>query len=217
MSAHLSELVTSQVDTYCRLGYPQLAGLTEADFRDRAAPLVAQASALPTAPTTASAGHLPVLLVVTRALIGDQARVPLLRLTGSDREGVLDRNHFSDARQGLSHYLPRPELGVPDAPLYLLVGVKRGDEHRDTAPRDALPAIAASGRTPLTIDEGISLAAVAPDLLIKNHCFMLAGSTRGDKRVPALWIADRAPKLGWCFDGVPHSWLGVASAASRLG
>jgi hypothetical protein len=34
--------------------------------------------------------------------------------------------------------------------------------------------------------------------------------------VPALWIADRAPKLGWCWDGNPHTWLGTASAAHRL-
>jgi hypothetical protein len=217
VSAHLSDTIASQVDTYCRLGYPQLADLDEEGFRKRAAPLVAQASALPTDPSTASAGQLRVLLVVTRSLISDEARVPLLRLAESDRQGVLDRNHSSDARQGLAHYLPRPELAVPDAPLYLLVGVERGDEYRDIAPRDALPAIAQRGRTPLTIDEGISLATVAPELLAKNHCFMLAGSTRGDKRVPALWISERAPKLGWCFDAVPHSWLGVASASSRVG
>ena len=82
---------------------------------------------------------------------------------------------------------------------------------------DALSVIASRGRTPLTIDEGLSLATVFPELLVKNHCFMLAGSTRGDKRVPALWISERAPKLGWCFQGVPHSWLGVASARGRAG
>jgi hypothetical protein len=216
MSAQPSNLIASQVDAYCRVGYPSLAGLTDTQFRELAAPLVSRASALPAQPTPASAGHLPVVLVVTRALIDDEARVPLLRLTSSDRPGVLDRNHASDARAGLSHYLPRPELAVPDAPLYLLVGFERGDEYRDVAPKVALPEIAARGRTPLTIDEGISVATVAPELLEKNHCFMLAGSTRGDKRVPALWVADKAPKLGWCFEGVPHSWLGVASATSRV-
>ena len=100
--------------------------------------------------------------------------------------------------------------------MYVALAVERGDEYRDVAPRDALPVIASRHRSPLTIDEGISLAAVAPHLLVKNHCFMLAGSTRGDKRVPALWIAEKAPKLGWCFDGVPHSWLGVASAGNRI-
>ena len=216
MSANLADIITSHVDAYCRVGYPSLAGLSEDEFRTAAAPCVALAATLDANPAPASAGHLPVVLVVTRALIGDEARVPLLRLPGSDRPGVLDRNHSSDARAGLSHYLPRPALAAPDSPFYLLVGVERGDEYRDVAPKDALPTIAARGRTPLTIDEGISVATVAPELLAKNHCFMLAGSTRGDKRVPALWIADKAPKLGWCFEGVPHSWLGVASAAARV-
>ena len=43
---------------------------------------------------------------------------------------------------------------------------------------------------------------------------MLSGSRRGDRRVPAMWISARAPKLGWCWDGNPHDWLGVASAGS---
>jgi hypothetical protein len=30
-----------------------------------------------------------------------------------------------------------------------------------------------------------------------------------------MWISERAPKLGWCWDGNPHDWLGVASAAGR--
>jgi len=50
---------------------------------------------------------------------------------------------------------------------------------------------------------------------VKNHCFMLMGSRRGDLRVPALWISEKAPKLGWCYDGNPHTWLGIASAESR--
>jgi hypothetical protein len=35
--------------------------------------------------------------------------------------------------------------------------------------------------------------------------------------VPAFWISERAPKLGWCWDGNPHTWLGVASAGVRTG
>jgi hypothetical protein len=72
------------------------------------------------------------------------------------------------------------------------------------------------GRTPLTIDEGIAVVAHAPYLLEKNKCFMLSGSRRSDRRVPAMWISEGAPKLGWCWDGNPHSWLGVASAGGRV-
>lgn len=55
-----------------------------------------------------------------------------------------------------------------------------------------------------------------PHLLARNHCFLLAGSRRGDRRVPGLWISAQAPKLGWCWEGNPHDWLGVASTRSRL-
>ncbi len=56
----------------------------------------------------------------------------------------------------------------------------------------------------------------APHVLERNRCFMLSGSRRGDRRVPAMWISAGAPKLGWCWDGNPHGWLGVASAAGRV-
>ena len=113
-------------------------------------------------------------------------------------------------------FAPLPELGVPNLPAYLLVDVDRGEEFRGVAPEDALPVIRSRGRTPLTIDEGIALATQAPHLLEKNNCFMLSGSRRNDRRVPALWISSNAPKLGWCWDGNPHDWLGVASGARRL-
>lgn len=207
-----------QLDTYVDLGYPELAGLTEDAFREAAsAAMSAAPDRVSEAKASAADGPgLRALLVVTSALISPEARVPLLRLPGSQRPGIVDKNHDSDARRGLSHYVPREGADVPDEPFYIVLGIERGDEFRDVAPREALPVIAGRGRSPLTIDEGISLATVAPELLVKNHCFMLAGSTRGDKRVPALWIADKAPKLGWCFEGVPHSWLGVASVADRV-
>jgi hypothetical protein len=82
-------------------------------------------------------------------------------------------------------------------------------------PGDAVEVIERRGRTPLSIAEGIVLHLVRPDLLEKNRCYMLAGSRRGDRRVPALWISGHAPKLGWCWEGNPHSWLGTASAAER--
>ena len=204
-----------QLETYVGLGYPSLAGLSEDAFRELASAAIAAAGSAPDA-GSGKAG-IAGLLVVTSALIAPEARVPLLRLPGSTKPGIVDKNHDSDARKGLGHYAPRPDVMVPDAPIYVALGIERGDEFRDVAPRDALSVIAGRGRSPLTIDEGISLASVAPELLEKNHCFMLAASTRGDKRVPALWIADKAPKLGWCFDGVPHSWLGVASVAKRVG
>lgn len=211
----LRSLVGSQLDSYVAAGYPALAGIDESAFRDLAQRAIESADLAATPDAAPSVPGLPALLVVTSVLIAPELRVPLLHVKGSDVPGIVDKNHDSDARKGLGHYVPRDGVAVPDAPMYIAMGIERGDEFRDIAPRDALPVIATRGRSPLTIDEGISLAAVAPELLVKNHCFMLAGSTRGDKRVPALWIADKAPKLGWCFEGVPHSWLGVASVERR--
>jgi len=207
----------SQVDRLLELGYPALAGLGESDFRRLLDPLAGPAAALERSPegkpSEEAPGRAPFVVVVTRNLVDPYATAPLLRLVGSRKPGVVDRNH---ADGDLATYHPLPELEVPDAAAYLLVDVERGEEFCGVRPEDALPVIAGRGRTPLTIDEGIALVTHAPHLLEQNRCFMLSGSRRHDRRVPALWISDRAPKLGWCWDGNPHSWLGVASAARRL-
>jgi hypothetical protein len=203
-----------QTDRLVDLGYPGLAGLSEAAFREVVAPLEGGLDALPPLEEPSGPGRLPLVLVVTRALVGPEDTVPLLHLAGSERPGVVDRNH---AAGDLATYQPLAELGVPGAAAYLLVDVDRGEEFCGVRPEDALPVIRSRGRTPLTIDEGVAVVTQAPEVLERNKCFMLSGSRRGDRRVPALWISDRAPKLGWCWDGNPHSWLGVASAASRVG
>ena len=203
----MSEL-TTQVDRLVELGYPTLSGRSEADFRDVLAPLGPVAEALPSPGT-----GVPFVVVVTRALVDPTDTVPLLHLEGSRKPGVVDRNH---APGDLATYHPLDLLAVPPAPAYLLVDVERGEEFCGVRPEEALPVITGRGRTPLTIEEGIALLTHAPHLLEKNRCFMLSGSRRGDRRVPALWISAGAPKLGWCWDGNPHSWLGVASAGSRL-
>ncbi|MEI2690845.1 MAG: DUF5701 family protein [Anaerolineae bacterium] len=46
---------------------------------------------------------------------------------------------------------------------------------------------------------------------------MLLASRCGDKRVPAFWLSQNRPKLGWCWAGNPHTWLGSASCAERVG
>lgn len=206
--------VKTQIDRLVELGYPRLAGRSEAEFRALLDPLVEIADGLPGEDRP---GHTAYVVVVTRALVDPYDSVPLLRLQGKrglgSKPGVVDRNH---AEGDLATYHPLPELGVPDAPAYLLVDVERGEEFCGVRPEDALPVIRGRGRTPLTIDEGIALVTQVPGLLEKNKCFMLSGSRRHDRRVPALWISDNAPKLGWCWDGNPHTWLGVASASARM-
>ena len=206
--------VSTQIDRLVSLGYPGLAGRSEEEFRELLEPLAKLAVDLPDEDRD---GHTAYVVVVTRALVDPCDTVPLLRLQGArgplSKPGIVDRNH---AEGDLATYHPLPELGVPEAPAYLLVDVERGEEFCGVPPEEALPVIRGRGRTPLTIDEGIALVTQAPHLLEKNKCFMLSGSRRDDRRVPALWISENAPKLGWCWDGNPHTWLGVASAGTRL-
>ena len=164
-----------------------------------------------------TASTVPVVLVVTRDVVSPYDTVPLLHLDGGSKPGRVDRNHGEGDLDGY-----HPVDGCePPASAYLLVGVERGEEFCNVRPEDATRTIRERGRTPVTIDEGIALVTHVPSVLEKNKCFMLAGSRRsaisGDRRVPALWISERAPKLGWCWDGNPHTWLGTASAGSRLG
>ncbi|MET8280466.1 DUF5701 family protein [Micromonospora sp. NPDC005174] len=198
-----------QLDRLVQLGYPALAGVPESALRDLAAPLrsraVDGASGLP-APTDA---RVPFLLVVTRDLIGVEPRLELTTLAGKRKPGFLDRHY---AEGDLPRFDPIKELEVPAGPVYLLFDVDRGEEFRNLAPAAAMEGMTAQGRLPLTIDEGLAFITLYPDALASNRCFSLVGSRCGDKRVPALWISQGAPKLGWCWYGNPHTWLGSASA-----
>ena len=193
-------------------GLAEIAGMTRDELTESLSVLRATAESLPSRSAESPPGA-DFVVVPSLPDVDLGELVPLLRLAGSDRSGVLDRNH---GPEGLRPYRPLPELDVPDAGPYLLIDVERGEEFCDVRPGDAVAEIVGRGRTPLTISEGIALQVVHPQLLEKNRCFMLAGSRRGDRRVPALWISGGAPKLGWCWEGNPHSWLGTASAARRL-
>jgi len=201
-----------QVDRLVTLGYPALATMSESSFRALLEPLRAGAEAIG---GEATPSKVPYVVVVTRELIAPEQTVPLLRLHTEkglgDRPGRVDRNH---AEGDLAGYHPI-EVSTPPAPAYLLVDVERGEEFCDVRPEDATAVVLGRGRSPLTIDEGIALVTQVPETLEKNKCFMLAGSRRHDRRVPALWISERAPKLGWCWDGNPHTWLGLAHASAR--
>lgn len=114
-----------------------------------------------------------------------------------------------------------PEVFDPVVDLpggsYAIEDVEIGTEFLDVAPNDALAVIAERGRSPLTIAEGIAVVLANPGILRDQHAIQLAGSRAGDKRVPALWVNKQGrPRLGWCWAGNPHSWMGVASCARRL-
>ncbi|MFE1292425.1 DUF5701 family protein [Streptomyces sp. NPDC058751] len=120
---------------------------------------------------------------------------------------------------------------LPDAPLYLVTGLDRGDHLANWSPDEALPALAKESRTPLLLTEGIHWILQQPAILERNRCFMTIGSRLRkdngalDARTPAIWISNgtgrdgrerrNAPKVGWCWWGNRHTWLGFASAMDR--
>jgi hypothetical protein len=195
-----------QLQRLTDLGYPALAGLPEDDFTALLEPL--RAAAGPGTPP--DGGRVPFVLVVTRELVPIERTVPLTALAGRSRPGIVDR-HYPEG--DLARFTPTVPL--PGGRAYLLRDVDRGEEFCGAVPRDALAAVAERGRTPLTIEEGVAVVTQYPELLATNMCFSLGASRCGDRRVPALWISGGAPKLGWCWEGNPHSWLGMASAGGR--
>jgi hypothetical protein len=201
-------MISAQLTRLSELGLADIAGISESLLSRYAHALPDEPGAvLAVHPSLASARHLAPLL--RRALkpgfvVGD----------------LTDLEQF-DAIGGLE---------VPDSPLYLVHDLDRGDDMRNWSPNEALPAITGLGRTPLTISEGISWLLQEPTLLEPNHCFMTIGSRKSkpkglDSRTPAIWISGGtgrdgkenagAPKVGWCWAGNRHTWLGFASAGAR--
>jgi hypothetical protein len=113
-------------------------------------------------------------------------------------------------------FAPLAGLDLPAGP-YLAAGIETGAEYLSVTPEDALRDILARGRSPVTVEEGIAVVTHLPHLLGRNACFSLPGSRGSDQRVPAIWISGGRPRLGWCWDRNPHTWLGSASCAFRIG
>lgn len=161
-------------------------------------------------------------LLVTRAPA--TALAPLMEREGKCGFVVPDMTDLDD-------FAPIETAPLPEGPLYLMSRISRGDDMLNWTPNEALPRIAAEGRTPLTITEGVHLLLQRPEILERGRCFMTIGSRlvkpNGalDARTPALWISNgtgrdgrenkNAPKVGWCWAGNRHTWLGIASAQSR--
>ena len=116
--------------------------------------------------------------------------------------------------------------------MYAVYGVERGDEMANWSPVEALDAISGAARTPLLLTEGMHWVLQNPDVLERGKCFMTIGSRLRkpagalDARTPALWISNGtgrdgranrdAPKVGWCWAGNRHTWLGFASPGRRV-
>jgi len=191
-------------------GYPEIADLQPGAWRELFAPLhqvVLDRKAGFAPPTRA---RVPFVLVVTKQLVPHAAAMAMTELNG--RPGFV-----TDGFDDVDGFTPIESVELPTGSAYVVFDVDRGSEYRNVRPSDALVSITAAGRTPLTADEGIAFLTLYPESLEKNNCFSLLASRAGDQRVPALWISKAMPKLGWCWAGNPHTWLGSASAAGRAG
>ncbi|WP_344455434.1 DUF5701 family protein [Actinocorallia aurantiaca] len=201
-----------QVEGLVELGYPAAAGLGVQEFRSLVDPLRAVAEDRGAGECFPEAGRVPFLLVVTRQMVPIERTMELTAVHGKKKPGFVDRSFEPGS---LERFVPVKEAVLPHQDAYLLLDVERGEEFCGVVPGDAMAVIAERGRTPLTVEEGVALLTHFPQTLVKNKCFSLGGSRCGDRRVPALWISAGAPKLGWCWEGNPHTWLGMASAGGR--
>jgi hypothetical protein len=202
-----------QVKNLLDRGYPDLAGMASNAFADLVAPLKRTVIGRGRMDSP-SPGRVPFVLVVKRDLAPAEESMPLTTLQGKSKPGFIDRNFVPGE---LTTFTPIKHVEIPGGNAYVVFDVERGEEFGNVPPDDAMVKIAGRERTPITIDEGIALITHSPESLERNKCFSLLGSRCGDKRVPALWISQGAPKLGWCWAGNPHTWLGTASCGARAG
>lgn len=200
--------VAEQAETLIGLGVHSLADIPADRFRD-------------------VCRHHPTdqaLLVVHPDVVPASALAPLVRRNGKRGFVVADMADVDD-------FTPIRSVTLPDTLLYLVRDPDRGDAMANWSSHEALPAIVDASRTPLTLTEGLHWLLHQPDTLQRNRCFMAIGSRRRkpngslDARTPALWVSNGtgrdgaanrdAPKVGWCWAGNRHTWLGFASAARR--
>jgi hypothetical protein len=204
--------LSAQAERLIELGVHEIAGLSADDLRT-----FAEAAETP-------AGGDGALLAVHPDRAPASALAPMLRRDGKPGFVVTDM-------PDVDLFAPLDTIALPDAPLYLLTGLDRGDRMANWSPNEALPALTAKARTPLLLTEGIHWVLQQPAVLERNRCFMTMGSrlrkadSALDARTPAIWISNgtgrdgrerrNAPKVGWCWAGNRHTWLGFASATGR--
>ncbi|MFF8840951.1 DUF5701 family protein [Streptomyces sp. NPDC015130] len=202
--------LAAQAERLIELGVHELAGVSADALRSFAA-------------ETTDGAEAGALLAVHPDRAPASALAPLLRRADKPGFVVVDMPDVDDfAPSGIE---------LPDAPFYLVTGVDRGDRMSNWSPEEALPALTEDERTPLVLTEGIHWVLQQPAALERNLCFMTIGSrlrkANGtlDARTPAIWISNGtgrdgrerrdAPKVGWCWWGNRHTWLGFASATGR--
>lgn len=196
-----------QVERLVELGYPQLLGCPAPELRPRLLELRAHLPAH-VAELDVQQGTISFVVVIHCGAAPVEKTLPLVV-----RDGRTAVERLFPRSPG--YFKPAAALALPSGHAYLLLDIDRGNGTLNAVPRAADAQLAMEGRSPLTIEEGVAVLTQYPEFLQPNRCFMMLGSRGGDKRVPALWLSGRTPKLGWCWEGNPHSWLGFASCRAR--
>lgn len=199
----------NQLDTLLKNNYHTKIGLAEKAFIDLVEPVRNQLKEFELNEVNIKDGYLPFVIVVKSSLIPTEYVVE--RIKRGNKSGIvsLDPKVSTD-------FTTINNVSIPNKEIYLLIDIDRGKETLNITPEEALKRIQQANRSPLNIDEGVSILIQYPEFLIKNNCFSMLASRAGDQRVPALWISEGRTKLGWCWDRNPHTWLGSASCKERI-
>ncbi|MGO1637283.1 DUF5701 family protein [Ancrocorticia populi] len=212
--------INNQAERLITLGLP--AAITDETLRRAAARLA----------TSAPEGSL---LVLHERVAPASDLAPLMSLPAPGRAGKAgERRHgfvVTDMTD-VDLFGPTPDAELPNADVYVVTGLQRGDDMQNWSPEEAEPTLRNAERTPLTLTEGIHWALQLPGIIEPGACFMTIGSRlvkpngKYDTRTPALWISGGtgrdgaenkgAPKVGWCWWRNRHTWLGIASAKARV-
>ena len=154
-------------------------------------------------------GRIPFVVVVGSRLAPPDRAIGLVTLGG--KAGFTEM-----PADDLDRFRPIERVTLPAAAARLVTDVDAGGAFRNITPDDALETILREGRSPLTTDEGMALVTHVPGILKERNAFSMLGSRCGDRRVTAMWISRGRPRLGWCWAGNPHRWLGSASCGGRI-
>jgi uncharacterized protein DUF5701 len=199
-----------QVDNLVQKGYPKVAGVKAKEFLKHIEPLEEKIRELATLEREAKEERIPFVIVVKSDLVAGEEAMSLITLKGK-------QGFTSMEADDIKCFKPIEGVKIPDGMAYLVLDTDTGKGTLNITPDEAIKTIEKENRSPLTIDEGIALITHHPEILKSNNCFSMLGSRCGDRRVTALWISGGRPRLGWCWAGNPHSWLGSASCGSRVG
>jgi hypothetical protein len=206
----LQTFFDSQLETLVGKGYATFADMSEDAFRKLFTSLRDKLRDI----RLDRVGNIPLALVVRGTLVSAEdamSQVVVNELVGEVRMTPKEPLDFKDL----------DSLNIPEGDVYVLLDIDTGQDFLNISPEVCAQEILSRNRTPLTQDEGVSLVMQVPQILTdkkRYNCIQMSGSRiEDDQRIPSIWLSYRKPRLGWCWNRNIHTWLGSASAKTRIG